>query len=218
MGSLIMRSQAIVFLCSMVLALAPAAAQERMYKCVDAKGKVYYTQVPPPECLGRDTQELNKSGTLIRRTPAAIPLTPAQEQALEAERKKKIEDEERSKEERRKNLALLNTYSSEKDIEDARARALDEAQGAIEDTQRSIAGAQKRHQELETEKEFYAKKPMPFKLKQEITNNEIEIRNQTSLLDAKKKEISTINAKYDEDKRRYVELTSGKAAASSQKR
>jgi len=214
MGSLIMRSRTMVFLCSTVLALAPAAAQERMYKCVDARGKVYYTQVPPPECLGRDTQELNKSGTLIRKNPAA--LSPAQEQAREAERKKKIEDEERSKEERRKNLALLNTYSSEKDIEDARTRALKEAQGAIEDTERVIAGAKKRRQELETEKEFYVKKPMPFKLKQEITNNEIEIKNQIVLLDAKKKEISTINAKYDEDKRRYVELTSGKAA--SQKR
>jgi len=214
MGSLIMRSRTMVFLCSTVLALAPAAAQERMYKCVDARGKVYYTQVPPPECLGRDTQELNKSGTLIRKNPAA--LSPAQVQARDAERKKKIEDEERAKEERRKNLALLNTYSSEKDIEDARTRALKEAQGAIEDTERVIAGAKKRRQELETEKEFYVKKPMPFKLKQEITNNEIEIKNQISLLDAKRKEISTINAKYDEDKRRYVELTSGKAA--SQKR
>jgi len=205
-----------VFLCSTVLALAPAAAQERMYKCVDARGKVYYTQVPPAECLGRDTQELNKSGTLIRKNPAA--LSPAQQQAREAERKKKIEDEERSKEDRRKNLALLNTYSSEKDIEDARTRALKEAQGAIEDTERVIAGARKRRQELETEKEFYVKKPMPFKLKQEITNNDIEIKNQTSLLDAKRKEISTINAKYDEDKRRYVELTSGKAASAAQKK
>jgi len=211
-----MRSRTMVFLCSTVLALAPAAAQERMYKCVDARGKVYYTQVPPPECLGRDTQELNKSGTLIRKNPAA--LSPAQAQAREAERKKKIEDEERSKEDRRKNLALLNTYSSEKDIEDARTRALKEAQGAIEDTERVIAGARKRRQELETEKEFYVKKPMPFKLKQEITNNEIEIKNQTSLLDAKRKEISTINAKYDEDKRRYVELTSGKAASAAQKK
>ena len=216
MGSLIMRSRTMVFLCSTVLALAPAAAQERMYKCVDARGKVYYTQVPPPECLGRDTQELNKSGTLIRKNPAA--LSPAQVQAREAERKKKIEDEERSKEDRRKNLALLNTYSSEKDIEDARTRALKEVQGAISDTERVIAGAKKRRQELETEKEFYVKKPMPFKLKQEITNNEIEIKNQTSLLDAKKKEISTINAKYDEDKRRYVELTSGKAASAAQKK
>jgi len=197
-----------MLLCSTLLAVAPAAAQERMYKCVDARGKVYYTQVPPPECLGRDTQELNKSGTLIRKNPAAM--TPAQEQAREAERRKKLEDEERSREERRKNLALLNTYSSEKDIEEARARALAEAQGAIADTERSIAGAQKRHKELESEKEFYVKKPMPFKLRQEIANNEIEIKNQIVLLDAKKKEISTINAKYDEDKRRYVELTSGK--------
>jgi hypothetical protein len=218
MEPLIMRSRTMVFLCCTLLALAPAAAQERMYKCVDAKGRVYYTQVPPPECLGRDTQELNKSGTLIRRNPAVIPLTPAQEQAREAERKKKTEDEERSKEDRRKNLALLNTYSSERDIEDARTRALKEAQGVIEDMEKSIAGAQKRRQELEVEKEFYVKKPMPFKLKQEITNNEIEIRNQTSLLDAKKKEINTINAKYDEDKRRYVELTSGKAATAAQKR
>jgi len=54
---------------------------------------------------------------------------------------------------------------------------------------------------------------MPFKLKQEITNNEIQIRNQTVLLDAKKKEINTINAKYDEDRRRYIELTSGKPAS-----
>ena len=202
-----------MFLCSTLLALAPAAAQERMYKCVDARGKVYYTQVPPPECLGRDTQELNKSGTLIRKNPAAVPLTPAQEQAREAERRKKIEDEMRSKEERRKNLALLNTYSSEKDIEDARTRALGEAQGAIVDTERRIAGAQKRYKELEAEKEFYVKKQMPFKLRQEIANNEIEIKNLIVLLDAKKKEISTINAKYDEDKRRYVELTSGKAPA-----
>ena len=192
-----------------MLAAAPATAQLlRMYKCVDAKGKVYYTQVPPPECLGRDTQELNKSGTPIRKNPTGSgSLTPEKQQAREAERKKKFEDDEKSKEDRRKNLALLNTYSSEKDIEDARARALKEAQGAIEDTERRIAGAQKRHKELEAEKEFYVKKPIPFKLKQDITNNEIEIKNQTGLLDAKKKEISTINNKYDEDKRRYVELT-----------
>ena len=213
-----MRSQTMVFLCFTVLAVAPAAAQQRMYKCVDARGKTYYTQVPPPECLGRDTQELNKSGALIRKNPAVIPLTPAQEQAREAERKKKIEEEEKSKEERRKNLALLNTYSSEKDIDDARARALKEAQDAITATERSIAGAQKRREELESEKEFYVKKPMPLKLKRDISSNEIEITNQTVLLDAKKKEISTINAKYDEDKRRYVELTSGRAGATAQKK
>jgi hypothetical protein len=36
----------------------------------------------------------------------------------------------------------------------------------------------------------------------------MDIKNQTELLDAKKKEISVINSKYDSDKRRYLELTS----------
>src|SRR3981189_456038 len=113
MGWPTMRSQAAVFLLSFAV-LAPALAQapQRMYKCTDAKGKVYYTQVPPRECLGRDTQELNKSGTVIRKSERAP--TPAEIQAREAERKKKSEQDERAKEERRKNTALLNTYSSEK--------------------------------------------------------------------------------------------------------
>src|SRR6266702_4272377 len=204
---LVMRSRTMMFLCSTLLAVAPAAAQERMYKCVDARGKVYYPQVPPPECLGRDTQELDKSGTPMRKSQTPAALTPAQQKAREAELKKKLEAEERAKEERRKNTALLNTYSSEKDIDDARGRALKEAELAIAETEKRIAGAQKRKKELESEKEFYVKKPMPLRLKQEIANNEIEIKNQTELLDAKKKEISIINAKDDSDKRRYVELT-----------
>jgi hypothetical protein len=211
------RSQLAAFLCLTILAAAPAAAQQRLYKCIDAKGKTYYTQVPPPECLGRDTEELDKSGTHLRKNPGQTAITPEQQQAREAERKKKLEDEDKAKEERRKNLALLNTYPSEKDIEDARVRSLKEAQTAIEDTEKRIAGAQRRRKDLEAEKEFYLKKPMPFKLKQEITNNELEIKTQTELLDAKKKEISTINAKYDEDKRRYIELTSG-AGATAQKK
>jgi uncharacterized protein DUF4124 len=205
-----MRSQTAVFvlLCAIFASAQAQPAPQRMYKCVDAKGKVYYTQVPPRECLGRDTQELNKSGSVMRKTERAP--TAAEVQAGEAERKKKQEENERSKEERRKNTALLNTYSSEKDIEEARKRALKEAQTAIEDTEKHIAGAQKRQKDLEAEKEFYVKKPMPAKLKQEISNNEIDLKNQIVLLEVKKKEISIINAKYDEDKRRYAELTAAK--------
>lgn len=209
-----MRSQAVMFLCLTALAAAPAAAQGRMYKCVDTKGKTFYTQIPPPECLGRETQEINKAGMLKK---IERPVSPAELQAREAERKKKLEEGDKEKEERRKGAALLATYPSEKDIEDARARALKEAQAAIVDTEKRVANAHKRSKDLEAEKEFFVKKPLPAKLKQEITLNEIDIKNQTALLDAKKKEISTINAKYDDDKRRYIELTS-KAGASAQRK
>ncbi|HYA46106.1 MAG TPA: DUF4124 domain-containing protein [Burkholderiales bacterium] len=201
-----MRNHVVAFLCLTVLAACPAAAQQapqRMYKCVDAKGKTYYTQVPPPECLGRETLELNKSGSVIHTTPRE--LTAEQRAARDAEQKKKLEAEEKAKEERRKTAALLNTYSSEKDIDDARTRALKEAEAAIKETERRIVEAQKRQKQLGAEKEFYTKKPMPVKLRQDLSNIEIEIKNQMELLDAKKKEIGTINAKYDEDKRRYVE-------------
>ena len=187
-------------------ALAPGLshAQARMYKCVDASGKTYYTQTPPKECLGRTVDELDKRGNVTRRNEV---LTPEQQAAREAERKKKAEEDALAKEERRKNAALLNTYSSEKDVEEARARALKAGNEAIKDTEKRIASAEKRRAALEQEAEFYKKSALPAKLKQDIQNNENEIKNQQELLDVKKKEIGLINAKYDEDKRRFVELT-----------
>ena len=202
-----MRSQTVVFLCLTALSAAPVAAQQqpqRMYKCVDAKGKTYYTQIPPPECLGRDTQELDKAGMLKK---SERPPSPAEIRAREEASKKKLEEDEKAREERRRAQALLATYPSEKDIEDARVRALKEAEAAIAEAEKRVANAHKRKKELESEKEFFVKKPLPAKLKQEISNNETDIKNQTALLESKKKEISAINAKYDDEKRRYAELT-----------
>ena len=57
---------------------------------------------------------------------------------------------------------------------------------------------------------------MPKKLDDDIKNNDIDLKGQQELLAAKKKELGEIDAKYDEYKRRYQELTTGavpKAAA-----
>ena len=192
---------------------AHAAAQQRMYKCVDAKGKVYYTQVPPKECLGMDTQEISRQGRVTKRTEAA--LTPEQQAAREEERKKQGEREIAAREEKRKNQALLNTYSSVKDLEDARGRALKDNELAVQETSQRIAGAEKRKKGLDAEKEFYLKKPVPPKLAHDIKNNEIDLKGQQDAMAAKKKELGDINAKYDEDKRRYLELTGAKSKAAT---
>lgn len=187
------------------LPMEAGAQAARIYKCTDAKGKIYVTQTPPPECLGRPTDVLNNRGTVVRRDEGM--LTPEQQAKKEADAKKKAEMEAAAKEERRRATALLNTYSSDKDIEEARARALKENEVAIAQTNKKIADAQKRQKELSGEKEFYAKKAPPAKLMQDIQQNEIDLKNQQELLDAKKKQVATINAKYDEDKRRYADLT-----------
>ena len=89
------------------------------------------------------------------------------------------------------------------------------AEEAIKQTEKRITDAEKRRSNFEREKEFYAKKGAPPKLQQGLQNAEMELKNQHQLLDAKKKEIGTINARYDEDKRRYLELT--KATKSGKK-
>ena len=78
-----------------------AQTSTRVIKCADAKGKVYYTQTPPPECLGRATEEIDrKSGTVVKRSEGQ--LTPEQLAQREEERKKKLEEDKRSQEEKRK--------------------------------------------------------------------------------------------------------------------
>lgn len=209
-----LRPRIVVLGILLALAAASASAQQRLFKCKDDKGKTYYTQTPPVECLGKEIDELSKQGMVMKKRGAA--LTPEQIAAREAEDKRKKEEELAAKEEKRKNQALLNTYSSQKDIEDSRLRALKQAEQATKEIDTRIAEAQKRAKDLAAEKEFYAKKPMPKKLQDEIKNNEIDIKGQQEMLAAKKKELGEINAKYDEDKRRYLELTAGakpKAAA-----
>ena len=181
-----------------------------MYKCVDTKGKTYYTQTPPAECLGRETEELTRQGRVAKRTEPA--LTAEQKAAQEEERKKKLELEVAAREEKRKNQALLNTYPTDRDLEEARARALKDNEIAVRETEKRIAGAEKRKKELDAEKEFFAKKPMPPKLKEDVSHNEAEIVNQRELLEAQKKQVATINAKFDGDKKRLLDLTKGGVA------
>jgi hypothetical protein len=196
-----------------LLAAGPAAAQ-KLYKYTDpATGKTVYTERLPAEAAGKANEQLNRQGTVVKREAAAP--TAEELAAREADRKRKIEEEAAAREEKRKNQALLNTYASEKDIDEARARALQVNDEAIKDAERKLAEAQKRQKQLAGEAEFFQKKPMPTQLRLDIQNNQNELKSHGELLDAKRKDTVAINAKYDEDKRRYQELMKGGAVATA---
>jgi hypothetical protein len=202
-----MLSGRILTLLLCVAAAAPAAAQntQKLYKYTDPQtGKTVYTDKLPANTAGKANEQLSPQGTVIRRTEAA--LTPEQLAAREAERKRKLEEELAAKEEKRKNMALLNTYPSERDIEEARVRALKANADAVKEAERRVADAEKRKTALAAEAEFYNNRPMPAQLRQDIQTNEAEIRAQSELLETKKKETDAINARYDEDLRRYRNL------------
>ena len=197
--------------------LAASAAQgQQIIKCVGKDGKTYVGSTLPPQCAGQATDQMNKQGQVVKRTEAM--LTPEQRAAKEAAEKSKKEKEaeiaRKENEEARKNKALLSTYGSEKDIEVARSRAIVDNEKALKQTQDKIAQIEKSGSALKKELEFYSgKNKPPAKLTQDIQNNDIDRKAQEELLAAKRKDVDSINARYDEDKRRYLELTKGPGAA-----
>ena len=205
-------------------ALAPSVAQSQaqtIIKCVGKDGKTYIGSTLHPQCAGQAAEQMNKQGQVVKRTEAM--LTPEQRAAKEAEdrinKEKQAEVARKEKEETRKNKALLSTYGSEKDIEAARAQALTDNEKAVVQTQAKIAQIEKAGAKMKKELEFYTgKNKPPAKVMQDIQNNEIDLKSQHALLTAKKKEVEAINARYNEDKRRYLELTKGPAAAATTRR
>jgi len=196
------------FLTVAALAALPLAAAAQSYRCVGKDGKKYYGQSVPMQCVGQPTEQLNAQGMVVRRIDAQASAADQAAKAKESEERKKRDIV--LKEESRKNKALLSTYTSEADIELARKRALEENQKAVKESETRIGALNKRQAELKKEMEFFqGKNKPPAKMEQEIKDNAFSIGTQENLLAQKKKEVDSINAKYDEDKKRYIELTKG---------
>jgi len=190
------------------LALLPFAADAQSYRCVGKDGKTYYAQSVPQACLGQPVEQLNAQGMVVKRFDAAASAADREKKLAEAEERKKREAV--SKEEGRRNRALLATYTNEKDIDQARARALKENEAAVADIEKRIAALLKRKDELKKELDFFqGKNKPPARLEQDVKNIEFDIATQQELLGTKKKEVAQINARYDDDKKRYSELTKG---------
>ncbi len=196
---------------AVLIGMLPLAADaQNSYRCVGKDGKKYYGSIVPPACLGQPVEQLNKQGMVVKRFDAAASAADREKKAAEDEERKKREAI--SKEEGRRNRALLATYTNEKDIDQARGRALKDNELAVKEIETRIGALKKRQDDLKKELEFYqGKNKPPAKLEQDVKNTEFDVKTQQELLAAKKKEVDQINARYDEDKKRYNELTKGSA-------
>jgi len=190
-----------------VIAL-PMAAEAQTYRCVGKDGKKYYGATVPVQCLGQPVEQLNSQGLVTKRFDAAASAAEREKKAADEEDRKKREAV--SKEEGRRNRALLATYTSDKDIEQARARALKDNEAAVKDIEQRVAGLKKRLGELKKESDANSGKGTPpAKLASDISSVEFDIKTQEGLLGTKKKEVDLINARYNDDKKRFHELTKG---------
>jgi hypothetical protein len=196
------------------LLLAPLAAhaqtntEQYTYRCTGKDGKKYYGQTVPQACFGQPLELINKQGMVVKR------IDPEGEEkarlAKEAEAEKKRELEAAQKETMRRNRALLATYTSENDIEESRKRDLANHQRSLQEVEHRIAEIKSRQAQYQKELALFqeaSKGTPPARLQEEITNAEIDLKAQQTLLDAKKKDTVSINTRYDEDRRRYREAT-----------
>ena len=203
-----MRVSVLSMLAMLVMAQSVLAQTAgRIYTCKDTSGKTITSDRPLPECQGREGRVLSKTGTTVQTIEA--PLTDEQKAAREAEEEKKKETAVVRAEQLRRDKALLGTYQNLDDLESKRQRALLQVEREMRESEKRMSLLEKTEQENKQEQEFYKRKQMPGELKRRVDENEGALRAEKLLLASKKDEIVQVNQKFDDDKRRFTELTVG---------
>jgi len=188
------------------LLVPPLAADAQSYRCTSKDGKKYYGSAVPPQCIGQPVEVMNKQGRVVRRIdPEGTEKERAAKEAAEAKKREQLAVQ---REAARRNRALLATYTSTKDIDEARKRALADNHKAILDVETRIEQIRKRQAGYEKELALYkGKGNPPARLAEDARSAEVDLRYQEELLASKRKDAEQINARYDDDKKRYIQLS-----------
>jgi hypothetical protein len=197
----------------LIAALAVPAAQAA-YRCTDAKGVTHVGDTPPAACAKIPMQEVSRTGKVLRTIEPT--LTEEEAAAREEAEAKKREVEKVAAEQKRKDLALLATYASEKEFDIARDRNIEPLQGRIKSSQDRSKDLDKRIKELNEEMEFYKagtgkkgdkkKGGIPPQLQQDMEGAVAEKAQMAKNVTQFEKEIEDIKAKFEADKKRWMEL------------
>lgn len=182
----------------------PATA--RMYKWVDDKGVTHYGETIPPEYAHRDREELNKAGRVVEKKEV---LTPEERHTKELEDIRKREDEEAALEQKRRDKALLNTYSGVKEIDLARARNLQQVEARLNSISSQLKMADDKLIGLQKEADGYTKtgKKAPASLQDDLQESQARLTKLQQDMEKSRAEKAAVEARYDADKARYRELT-----------
>ena len=161
----------------------------------------------PPEYQDNASQELDKRG-VTRKTNES-----AEEQAKRLAKEKdneklKAEQDKKAAEQKRQDTALINTYSSEKEIDLRRDRELATIDSQI--TQMKVM--QKNAQDRQKEVKGRAGKAPTDVQKEELARSDAAVSKADQALVDKEKEKEDIRTRYAAMRARYTELKGGSGA------
>ncbi len=171
-------------------------AEARLYKWVDENGTTHYGETIPPKYANRNTQTLEK-GRLQER-----------ESARETPGKNSISLTQEEEQERRRDNALINTYSSEKEIDLARDRNLQQVEARLNSFTTLLKSANDNMAGLQQERErlLEKKRKIPKSLEEDLANAQQRIDKFQNDLQQSEEEMVSVKARYAADKARYREL------------
>jgi hypothetical protein len=187
-----------------------ASVQAVTYKWVDDKGVVHYTDKMPPEVVEKASVELNKQGVPIKRIEPAPTVEQRHAKAAEEERQRQLAREREVID--RRDRALMQSYTSEDEIELARRRALGTIDTQVQSAQAYTAALVKRRAELTAKRKSYGNDAVPPAIDRELESIERELGKQDAILAEKQRETATVTARYDADRQRWRELRAIAAA------
>jgi hypothetical protein len=177
------------------------SAEAKLYKWVDDKGETHYGEVVPPEYANKDKVQFDDKGRVIKEKKS-------EEETNSPEGK--TAEQKAALEQRRKDKALLNTYSNEKEIDLARDRNLQQVEARINSIQLLQQSAQESLKGFRKEASTIAAgKQIPASLQADITAAENRIARLKQDLDEANAKAVSVKASFEADKVRYRELTGG---------
>lgn len=197
----------VFFVLMMALSLT---AEAKLYKWVDDKGVTHYGEVIPPEYANRERDSLKKSGMLEKRPEKTDP--EAIRAKEEAAQKRKIENQQ-AMEQQRRDSTLLNTYSNEREIDQALERSLVLINARIDSNKVLLKSSQSALEELKKESEARTKagKKIPQSLLSDIEQREARVVKYNAELGKNEEELASVRTRFENEKVLYRKLKQGTA-------
>jgi len=195
------------FTLSLVLTALSAEAAGNFYCCPDpASGRRTCGDTLPEVCRGKAYKIIDGAGNVLKEV--GPPLSPEQKAEAAAQARRKQEQDDLAREQRRKDQALLDTYSSVKDIDAAQQQAEADLQHSIAAANAQIDVIREQRKKFENEAEFYKKKTVPAEVTKGLREADYGIKLLEETREVKRRDFQTVKTKYDNDRRRYLEIIS----------
>ncbi|MGH8663386.1 MAG: DUF4124 domain-containing protein [Burkholderiales bacterium] len=185
-----------------------------LYKWVDDKGRVQYSDKPPSD-RDKSAVQMTNRGVIIKKIEPDV--SAEQKKVREEDLARKKEEELKAAEQRRKDKALLLSFTSVQEIDmkrDREVQSLDTIIANLRGQERSLS---ERIADDRKRLDLYAKrkKPPPESVQEDIQRNQAQVKVLRDEIERHHQEILATRAKYEALKKRYQELREEQATGTA---